>query len=154
MTLVSTKDINVKADGKRTLTPVTTKNVVANKIKDAFKAIGLGEQEFRDMATTYNNLDIMERAIKRGDEGPKLKDAILEPWERKTVDRQIKTPIVSTHNMPDMAAIEEKQKRDAIQAERKRLKAGQAEQTKKTEAQARMQKAREAKEAKKKEKTE
>ena len=165
MTLVSTRDINVRADGKRSLNPVTMKSVVANKIKAAFKAIGLTEQEFRDMATTYNNLDIMERAIRRGDEGPKLRDAILEPWERKTVDRQTRTPIVTTHNMPNMEDYEDKQKRDAIQAERTAQKAEEAkfkEAGKKvaevgkeqSDVEARMQKARAAKEAKKKEKME
>jgi len=164
MTLVTTRDINVRADGKRSLTPVTTKNVVENKIKDAFKKVGLSEKDYTTMAGTYNNLDIMERAIKRGDEGPKLKDALLEPWERKTVDRQIRTPIVTTHNMPNMEDFREKEKRDEIQKERKARK---AEEEKSREAEkkvaevvkeqssveARMQKARAAKEAKKKEKT-
>jgi len=149
--IVTTRDINVREDGQRKLTPVTMKNIVEKKLKDAFSEAGLSEKEFNEISEKYTNLDVMEYAIKKGDEGPELQDAILEPWRRKSVDKKIRTPIITTQAMPDVADIEEKQKRDQLRVERDKLRAKEAE---KAEKQVRMEKARMAKKAKKEAKTE
>lgn len=77
------------------MTIVTTKDI------DKFRVGGEGKRELKNVTT--ENIDVN-------------KDIPKNP------DRQIKTPIVTTNALPDIADLEEIEKRKMIQAERKKAR--------------------------------